>query len=142
MCPGGGSVLAPSARGDLFENNTFAKVLKVLSMLRRQGTPMRAHKRPPDHSWTSSEKEGSEVSVQRLATWPGAARREKGESRGASKSAFSRRSRIVHTCFSDFRISDPCILEPLFFSAQQGSQSPGFVLRPLSPYVIASWGVA
>ena len=33
--PGGGSVLAPSARGDLYWNNTFAKVLKVLSMLRR-----------------------------------------------------------------------------------------------------------
>ena len=36
----------------------------------------------------------------------------------------------------------PCILELLFFSAQHGSKNPGFVLRPLSPYAIASLGVA
>ena len=36
----------------------------------------------------------------------------------------------------------PCILEPLFFSAQNGSKNLGFVLRPLSPYAIASLGGA
>ena len=36
----------------------------------------------------------------------------------------------------------PCMLEPLFFSAQYGSKNPGFVLRPLYPYAIASLGVA
>ena len=35
----------------------------------------------------------------------------------------------------------PCILEPLVFSVQHGSKNPGFVLRPLSPYAIASLGV-
>ena len=49
VCPGGGSVLAPSARGDLSQNNTFAKVLKVLSMLRRQATPTRAHLQLPEY---------------------------------------------------------------------------------------------
>ena len=36
----------------------------------------------------------------------------------------------------------PCILEPLFFSALHDSKNPGFVLWPLSPYAIASLGVA
>ena len=36
----------------------------------------------------------------------------------------------------------PCILEPLFVSAQRGSKNPGFVLGPLSPYAIASLGIA
>ena len=36
----------------------------------------------------------------------------------------------------------PCILELLFFTAQHGSENPGLVLRPLSPYAIASLGVA
>ena len=36
----------------------------------------------------------------------------------------------------------PCIVEPLSFSAQHGSKNPGFVLRPLSPYAVASLGVA
>ena len=36
----------------------------------------------------------------------------------------------------------PCILEPLFFSAQHCSQNPGFVLRPRSPCAIALLGVA
>ena len=31
--------VAPSAQGDLSENKLFEKVLKVLSVLRRQGTP-------------------------------------------------------------------------------------------------------
>ena len=35
-----------------------------------------------------------------------------------------------------------CTLEPLFFSAQHGSKSPGFVLSPLCPYATASLGVA
>ena len=35
----------------------------------------------------------------------------------------------------------PCILEPLLFSSRHGSKHPGFVLRPLSPYAIASLGV-
>ena len=39
-------------------------------------------------------------------------------------------------------IQPPCIVEPLFLSAQHGSRNPGFVLRPLSPYAIASLGVA
>ena len=30
----------------------------------------------------------------------------------------------------------------LFFSARHGSRNPGFVLRPLSPYAIASSGAA
>jgi hypothetical protein len=46
--PWRGSVLAPSAQVDLPENNTLEKVLKVLKHLRRQGTPMGAHRRPPD----------------------------------------------------------------------------------------------
>ena len=29
----------------------------------------------------------------------------------------------------------PCMLEPLFVSARHGSENPGFVLRPLSPYM-------
>ena len=36
----------------------------------------------------------------------------------------------------------PCILGPLSFSARHGSKNPGFGLRPLSPYAIASLGVA
>ena len=36
----------------------------------------------------------------------------------------------------------PCIFEPLFFCARHGSKNPVFVLRPLSPYAIASLGVA
>ena len=36
----------------------------------------------------------------------------------------------------------PCISEPWLFSAPHGSKSPGFVLRPLSPYAIASLGAA
>ena len=48
MFPGGGSVLTPSARGELSENSTPEKVLKVLKPLRRLGTPMWAHKRPPE----------------------------------------------------------------------------------------------
>ena len=36
----------------------------------------------------------------------------------------------------------PFVLEPLFFSARHGSKNPGLVLRPLSPYAIASLGVA
>ena len=36
----------------------------------------------------------------------------------------------------------PCMLELLFFSARHGSKNSGFVLRPLSPYAIASLGVA
>ena len=36
----------------------------------------------------------------------------------------------------------PCILEPSFFSARHVSKNPGFVLRPLSPYAVASLGVA
>ena len=54
MYPGGGSVLATSAWGDLSYDNTFAKVLKVLSMLRRQGTPMRAHLQLPDTTTTTT----------------------------------------------------------------------------------------
>ena len=38
--------------------------------------------------------------------------------------------------------SPPCILEPLFASAQRGSKNPGFVLIPVFPYGIASLGVA
>ena len=36
----------------------------------------------------------------------------------------------------------PGIVDALSFSARQGSKNPGFVLRPLSPYAIASLGVA
>ena len=36
----------------------------------------------------------------------------------------------------------PCVLEPVFFSSRHGSKNPGFLLRPPSPYAIASLGVA
>ena len=36
----------------------------------------------------------------------------------------------------------PCKSEPFFFPARHGFKNPGFVLRPLSPYAIASLGVA
>ena len=36
----------------------------------------------------------------------------------------------------------PFVSEPLFFSARHVSKNPGFVLRPLPPYAIASLGVA
>ena len=38
--------------------------------------------------------------------------------------------------------SPPCMSEPWFFSARHDSKIPGFVLRPLFPYAIASLGVA
>ena len=46
--PWRGVSFSPSARGDLSSNDIPEKVLKALKHLRRQGTPMRAHKRPPD----------------------------------------------------------------------------------------------
>ena len=36
----------------------------------------------------------------------------------------------------------PLHIRTFFFSAQHGSKNPGFVLRPHSPYAIASLGVA
>ena len=48
VCPGGGVSFSTLSTGRFVLNNTFAKVLKVLSMLRRQGTPMRAHLQLPD----------------------------------------------------------------------------------------------
>ena len=46
--PWRGSVSARLAWGDIVSFNMLSKVLKMLSILRRQGTPMRAHLQPPE----------------------------------------------------------------------------------------------
>ena len=48
------SVLARLAWGDIVSFNMLSKVLKKLSILRRQGTPIRAHLKPPERAWTVS----------------------------------------------------------------------------------------
>ena len=52
------------------------------------------------------------------------------------------RSALCREFSGEINKGPPCTLEPLFFSARHGSKNPGFVLRPLSPYAMASLGVA
>ena len=51
--PWRGSVSARLAWGDIVSFNMLSKVLKMLSILRRQGTPMRAHLQLPELSLLS-----------------------------------------------------------------------------------------
>ena len=50
VSPGVSDILALSAPVQTYRFNTNHPVLKVLTLTPRQGTPMRAHKRPPEVS--------------------------------------------------------------------------------------------